>query len=244
LTGAQSGPALNQIQSDPKPPFQADSLMRHLLQPQVLRTASIAAAISSLACYPRLELWSARPFPIWYLEATIFFCSIMLWGFVFAWHERYGGGPVFRLKLEPGPFLVATIGGTATALAAHVWLDPWLRPKFPEEYPPDWRHWLAAVPFLLAFNQLFGVFAPVDWLMRLFRNRWVAAALPGLLSAALLLYKSQKLSLSIPPHWLAVMILGRMLSGLLLVWLYLRGGVVLVWWWGLLQEARHLLDFP
>ena len=30
--------------------------------------------------------------------------------------------------------------------------------------------------------------------------------------------------------------------GFLAVWFYLRGGVLLIWWWTLLIEARHLLD--
>jgi hypothetical protein len=33
-----------------------------------------------------------------------------------------------------------------------------------------------------------------------------------------------------------------MVAGVCLVWLYLRGGMVLVWWLGLLVEARHLLS--
>jgi hypothetical protein len=203
----------------------------------------MAAALSALACYPRLSLWLQRPAPVWYLEATIFVCCTMLWGFVFAWHEPYTGRPVFIVKQEPAPFLAATVGGIAMALISHFWLDPVLRPKFPEEYPPDWSHWLAAVPFLMAFNQLFGVFAPVDWLMRLTRNRWMAAALTGVLAAALLLYKTQKLSISVPPPLLTAMLLGRLVSGFLVVWFYLRGGLGLVWWWGLLQESRHVLDF-
>jgi hypothetical protein len=54
--------------------------MRHLLQPRVLNLASLAAALSALACYPRLTLWSSYAIPIWYLLVMIFLCSIILWG--------------------------------------------------------------------------------------------------------------------------------------------------------------------
>lgn len=217
--------------------------MRHLLQPRVLRTAAMAAALSALACYPRLTLWLQRPAPLWYLEATVFLCCIVLWGFVFAWHEPYTGRPVFIFPPARTPFCVATLAGATLALASHCWVDPALRSKFPEEYPPDWAHWLATMLFILAFNQLFVVFAPVDWLMRLTRNRWVTAGLTGLLAAALLLLKTHKLAVSLPPPLLIAMLLGRVASGALVVWLYLQGGVGLVSWWTLLQESRLLLDF-
>ncbi|HUC84507.1 MAG TPA: hypothetical protein VL970_04870, partial [Candidatus Acidoferrales bacterium] len=160
-----------------------------------------------------------------------------------AWHEPYTGRPVFVFKQELAPFLLATLLGITTALAFHFWLDPSLRSKFPEEYPPDWRHWLAAVPFILAFNQLFLIFAPFDWLMRLTRNRWAAAGLTGALAVALLLLKIHKLSVSVPAPLLAALLPARLAAAFLVVWFYLRGGVGLVCWWGLLIESRHLLDF-
>lgn len=217
--------------------------MRHLLQPRVLNVASLAAAVSTLACYPRLRLWQHRPAPLWYLEATLFICCILLWSFVFAWHERYTQRPVFRWNRDPLPLLVATLTGLGTAVAFHLWLDPALRVKFPEEYPPDLAHWLAAVPFILAFNQLFLVFAPFDWLMRLSKNRWVATTLTSLLGVLLLLLKIHTLSATLAPPWLAVMLAGRVVAGFLVVWFYLRGGVLLVGWWALLLESRHVLDF-
>ena len=217
--------------------------MRHLLQPQVLRAASIAAAVSALACYPRMSLWLHRPGPVWYLEATIFICCIMLWGFVFAWHTPYTGRQVFIFKQELAPLVVATLAGIGTAAASYLWLDPLLRTKFPDEYPPDLEHWLAAVPFTLTFNLLFAVFAPFDWLMRLAKNRWAATIAIGLLGAVLLLMKIHKLHVSIPLPLLAVMLAGRFVAGFLAVWFYLRGGVLLVSWWALLVECRHLFDF-
>jgi hypothetical protein len=35
---------------------------------------------------------------------------------------------------------------------------------------------------------------------------------------------------------------GRIVLGAFPIWLYLRGGLVLSWWWGLLIHARLLID--
>jgi hypothetical protein len=217
--------------------------MRHLLQPRVLQAAGIAAVISTLACYPRLSLWLQRPAPIWYLEITIFVSCVMLWGFVFAWHEPYTGRPVFVFKMDLLPLMVATLAGLAAAAAHHAWVDPVMRSKFPEEYPADLEHWLATVPFVLAFNQLFVLFAPFDWLMRLAKNRWLATSATGLLAAALLLLKAHTLAVPLAPSLLGLLLVARVAAAFLVVWFYLRGGVLLVSWWAFLLECRHLLDF-
>src|SRR5580698_7278086 len=98
--------------------------MRHLLQPRVLNMACVAALVSALACYPRLSLWLNRPGPLWYLEAIIFLCTIMLWGFVFAWHEPYTKRPPFVLNLEAIPVILATLTGVYAAEVYNLWLDP------------------------------------------------------------------------------------------------------------------------
>jgi hypothetical protein len=64
----------------------------------------IAAAISALVCYPRLSLWANRVYPLWYLEAVLLLGGTVLWAFVFAWHTKYTGRPVFNWKCEPGPW--------------------------------------------------------------------------------------------------------------------------------------------
>ena len=146
--------------------------MRHLFQPRVLKRASIAAAVDdcSPVLSPIVPLFKAAPSrSLWYLEAAIFICCILLWGFVLAWHSPYANRPVFILKLDRATSL-ATLIGLGTAAAFHVWLDPSLRAKFPEEYPADLRIGWPSVPFVLGFNQLFLVFAPFDWLIRLARN--------------------------------------------------------------------------
>ena len=216
--------------------------MRHLAQPRVLKLAGIAALATALACYPRLSLWLNRSFPIWYLEAIIFFCGIVLWGFVFAWHTQYTHRPVFTLKIEPRLFITVTLVGIVAAAAFHLFLDPSLRLKMPEEYPADLRQWLAMVLFSLAFNQLFLLFAPFAWLMRLFQNRRVAPCLTVLFGAFVLAIKIRSAPTPIPSSAVCGAPGRRIVMGFLAVSFYLRGGVLLSWWWTLLIEARHLLD--
>jgi hypothetical protein len=216
--------------------------MRDFTQPRVLNLAAIAALASALACYPRLSLWLNRSAPIWYLEAVIFLCCIVLWGFVFAWHTQYTHRPVFVLKIEPGPFIAVTLVGIIAALVFHLFLDPSLRSKIPEEYPADLKQWFAFVLFSLAFNQLFLLFAPFAWLMRLSKNRWVAATLTVLFGAIVLAIRTQSLPTPVPLLLLVALLAGRIAMGFLAVSFYLRGGVMLIWWWTFLFEARNLLN--
>lgn len=215
--------------------------MRHLLQPRILNLAVIAALVSALASYPRLSLWSNRADPVWYLEGMIFLCGIVLWGFVFAWHTPYTGRLVFTLKPERGPLLAATAVAIGAAAVFGLLLDPLLRPRIPEEYPADLKHWFAMLLFSLAINQLFLIFAPFDWLMRLVKNRWVAMNLTVLFGAFVLAMKIHSLAAPLPSLTFAALMAGRIFTGFLAVFLYLRGGVMLVWWWTFLFEARHLL---
>lgn len=215
--------------------------VRDFIQPRVLKWAAIAALASALACYLRLSLWLNRSAPIWYLEAAIFLCCIVLWGFVFAWHTQYTHRPAFVFKIEPGPFIAVTLIGITAALVFHLFLDPSLRSKLPEEYPAGLKQWFAFVLFSLAFNQLFLLFAPFAWLMRLFKNRWVATSLTVLFGAFVLAIRTQSLPTPVPPPLLAAFLAGRILMGFLAVWFYLRGGVMLIWWWTILFEARNLL---
>ena len=216
--------------------------MRNLAQPRTLKLAGAAALATTLACYPRLSLWDNRSAPVWYLEAVIFFCSIVLWGFVFAWHTIYTKQPVFTLKLEPRLFTIVTVIGIVVAMGLHLFLDPSLRLKIPEEYPADPAQWIALVLFSLAFNQLFLIFAPFAWLLRLFQNRWVATSLTVLFGVIILAIKIRHSPTSIPPPLLATLLAGRIATGFLAVSFYLRGGILLSWWWTFLIEARHWFD--
>ncbi len=216
--------------------------MRSFTQPRVLKLAGLAALASALAGYPRMSLWPNRPAPIWYLEPMLFLCAIVLWGFVFAWHTQYTNRPVFVFKLEPGPFIAVTLVGIIAAVVFYRFLDPSLRPQIPEEYPADLKEWFASVLFSLFFSQLFLLFAPFAWLMRLFQNRWVATSLTVLFGACVLAMKIRSLPMPVPPLLLVALLASRIVTGFLAVWFYLRGGVLLIWWWTVLFEARNLLD--
>jgi hypothetical protein len=216
--------------------------MRNLAQPRVLKLAGIASLVTALACYPRLSFWLNRPSSIWYLEAVMFLCSIILWSFVFAWHTQFAHRPVFTLKIEPRLFAIVTVAGIVVATGYHLFLDPSLRLKTPEEYPADAKQWLAIVLFSLAFNQLYFVFAPFAWLIRLFQNRRMAICLTVLFGAIVLAIKYQASTTPIPSLLFATLLAVRIGMGFLSVSFYLRGGVLLSWWWTLLIEARHLFD--
>jgi hypothetical protein len=216
--------------------------MRNLAQSRVLKLAGIAALATTLACYPSLLFWMNRTVPLWYLEAVIFFCGIILWSFVFAWHTRYSHRSVFTLKIEPRLFATVTVAGIVVAAGYHLFLDPSLRLKTPEEYPADVKQWLAITLFSLAFNQLFLIFAPFAWLIRLFQNRLVATGLTVLFGVIVLAIKYQSSTTPIPSLLFAALLTVRIAMGFLAVSFYLRGGVLLSWWWTLLIEARHLLN--
>jgi hypothetical protein len=216
--------------------------VRSFAQPGVLRLAVTAALATALACYPRLSLWPGRPNPIWFLEAVIFLSATVLWGFVFAWHTQYTNRPVVTFKVESRPLAAATLVGLCAAIVLHVFVDPSLRLKIPEDYPADLEQWLAMTLFSLALSQLFLVFAPFAWLVRLFKNRWVATALTVLFGVVVLVMKARSSPTPIPPALLAALLVVRIVLGFLTVLFYLRGGVMLVWWCGFLVEARHLLN--
>src|SRR5215831_20637325 len=105
--------------------------MRQLARAVVLKSATMAAAISSVLCLPRVWLWPGRKYPVWYLEALLFLGGTVLWGFVFAWHTKYTSRPVFRLKIEPGLLAGATTIGLCAAILLTLVVDPALRAAAP-----------------------------------------------------------------------------------------------------------------
>jgi len=213
--------------------------VRSLAQPEVLKAAGAAAMLSALACFPRLFLWLNRPYALWYLEAVLFLCGVVLWAFVFGWHTKYTGRPVFTLKVGLGPFLGATLAGVAFAILFHFQLDPALRLKTPEDYPTTVEQWLAQTLFSLAFGQLYLVFAAFDWFVRLFQSRWMAAILTVLFGVFVLLIKSHASPSPLPTSLLFTLLAARVALGAFSVYFYLRGGVLLAWWGGLLIQCRH-----
>jgi hypothetical protein len=215
--------------------------VRRLAQPETLKSAVVAAGITALACYPRLRLWTGRVLPLWYLESLLFLGTIVLWAFVFAWHTHYSGRPVLTLKPGWSPFAAATFVGVVGALALHHFLDPALRARTPEDFPASLNQWLAMTLFSLAFSQLFLLFAPFAWLLRLFQSRWLAAALTVLFGVFVLALKASRSPQSYPGLLLVLLLLVRIMSGCAGVLIYWRGGLVAAWWMDCLLQMRHLL---
>ena len=179
---------------------------------------------------------------MWFVEAVIFLGTTVLWGFVFAWHAHYTQRPVFTFKLELKPFAAATVAGLGGAMILHFFLDPSLQLSTPDDYPKNLEQWLAMTLFLLSFSQLFLVFAPFAWLIRLFQNRRIAIGLTVLLGVFVLVLKTRTSPTPLPAALFSALLVMRIVSGVLVVLFYLRGGLVLAWWLGFLIEARHLVD--
>lgn len=217
--------------------------MRRLAHPRVVASAVIAAALSTVFSLPRMLLWESRKLPVWYLEATVFLGGFVLWSFVFAWHTEYTGRPVFTLKIKPSVFAAATAFGIIAAFILHFFLDPTVRRITPGDFPIDFEHWVASVLFSLAFTQLFLLYAPFAWLMRLFRNEQAAIWLTVTLEVAVLIMRNHSISILLPAMLFAELLVLRIVLNYLGLWFYLRGGIFLVWWIDVLMETRHLFEF-
>ena len=217
--------------------------VRRLVQPPVVAAATLASALSATLSLPRMLLWNQRPYLVWYIEATMFFCGFVLWAFVFAWHTEYTHRPVFTTRIPPLLFGGATLAGVLGALGIHWLLDPALRIHNPQDYPADFPHWVAQMLFALSFTQLFLLFAPFAWAMRLFRNETVATWVTVAFSVLVLALKTNASPTPLPASLIVALAVLRIVSGFFAVWFYLRGGMFLAWWLAFLIEARHLLTF-
>jgi hypothetical protein len=216
--------------------------MRALGQPAVLKSAAVAALLTSLACYPRLVLLAPKPrYPVWYLESVLFLGGIVLWGFVFAWYTKYTNRPLLTWRVGWVQFALATLAGLTMTVLQHLLFDPVLRNRAPEDFPGTMQQWLALTLFNLAFGQLFLVFAPFAWLLRLFRSEQLAIACTVLFGAAVYVIRDHASPHPFPPSLLLGMVAVRLVSGWLALRFFLRGGVLLVWWWALLLQGRHFL---
>jgi hypothetical protein len=214
--------------------------MRALGQPEVIKSATVAALCTSVACYPRLMQAPQLHYPTWYLEALVFLGGTVLWAFVFAWHTKYSRRPVFALDLAPGTWTLATVLGIVTAILLELLLDPALRVRTPEDYPANVPQWVAMTLFSLGFTQLFLVFAPFAWLLRLFQRVELAVVLTVLFGVFVFAVKNRAAPEPIPPLMLVGLLVFRVAGGFLSVYFFLRGGVLLAWWWALLIHLRHL----
>jgi hypothetical protein len=205
-----------------------------------LNQAVLAAAITALASYPRLLLWTEKQLALPLLLSAIFICSIVMWGFVFAWHTPYAHHPVFFTPPGQKLFAGVTLAGIIFALGYRLWLDPALRSALPNEYPANRLEWLATVPFVLTFGLLFLIFAPFDWLLRLCRKERIALGLTAAFVAGIAAMKMQSHADAIPTNIFIGCLTARFLGGLMATFLYLRGGIVLAWWWAIIFELRLL----
>jgi len=171
------------------------------------------------------------------------FCGgFILWAFIFAWHTVYAKRPVFTLKIGWREWVAATGAGILMSILFFFLLDPSLRQTTPEDYPTSTSQWMAMTLFSLALNQLFLVFAPFAWSMRLGRRISIAMTFTVIFGAVVLLLKT-RMSLNPFPIPLLARLLGtRLMLGLLAVSFYLRGGVWLASWFALLVQARHLVS--
>ena len=214
--------------------------MRALGQPEVIKSAAVAALCTSVACYPRLLQAPQLRYPTWYLEALVFLGGTVLWAFVFAWHTKYSQRPVFTLNFAPWPWTLATTLGIVTAVLLQLLLDPSLRLRTPEDYPANVHQWVATMLFSLGFTQLFLVFAPFAWLLRLFQRVEPAVVLTVLFGLFVFGVKNHAAPVPIPLPMLVGLLVFRVAAGFLSLYFFLRGGVLLVWWWALLIHSRHL----
>ncbi len=156
--------------------------MRSLVQPAVLRASALAAALSALACWPRLALWTERTDAIGFLLAVVAACAFFLWNFVFGWHERYTQRPVFA-PVEPKLWSLVTVLALVVAIVVRIAGDPFVRPLAPDEFPNDLATWAAMLLFGVGLGSVFLVFAPFALFVRLTRRGWcgfICGAVPAL----------------------------------------------------------------
>ncbi|MBI3876940.1 MAG: hypothetical protein HY300_13470 [Verrucomicrobia bacterium] len=215
--------------------------MRSLVQPAVLRASALAAALSGLACWPRLALWTERRDAIGFLLAVVAVCAFFLWNFVLGWHERYAQRPVFA-RVEPKLWGRVTALALMVAVVIHFAGDPFVRPLAPEEFPNDLATWAAMLLFGVGFGSVFLVFAPFAFFVRLTRRVNWSAAGTVLLGVLVVFLKAGARAEPLPAGWLAALMLARAVGAAWVVWLYLRGGAGLVWWCGAVVQARHLIE--
>jgi hypothetical protein len=215
--------------------------MRTLAEPAVLKAAALAAGLMCLACYPRLATALDLRYPVWYLEALLFLGGIVLWAFTFGWYPKYTGRPLFILRAALWLWTLATVAGIGGAVLLHYFVDPALQARTPSEFPPSLVDWIARLLFNLTFTQLLLIFSPFCWLLRLFQRTVPALTMTVLFGLMVLAVKNYR-GPPMPSGLLIGLILFRAASSLGSTILFLRGGVLPVWWCGLILQSRHLFE--
>lgn len=216
--------------------------MRHLAQPRVLIQSSYGAVITTLACYPRLAIWLERPYSIVFTCGMVLWTSFVLWAFVFAWQPVYAGRPVISFNFSPRIWAVAIGYGVISAVVLHFVMDPQLRVTTPKDYPADWHSWVAMCLFTLAIDPLFFCFAPFAFFMRLLRKPEASLALTVMFGIFVQCLKINS-SRPWPPALLIIeLLMVHIVAGFVNVYLYLKGGALVVWWAVFVLELRHAYD--
>src|SRR5204862_8048478 len=100
-------------------------------------------------------------------------------------------------------FVIATVIGVVGAVTQHLWLDPVLKTRMPEDFPADFNQWLTIVLFTLSFADLFTVFAPFDWMLRLSRSKSWATGLTIIFGLFVLWLRHRTLEPRLPASILA-----------------------------------------
>ncbi len=216
--------------------------MHSLSQPLVMKRAALAALATTVACLPRLALWQERPQTVGFLAAVLGLVSFVMWAFVLAWIPEHARAALFPRRLDKALWALATVAGLAGGALLWGLFDRSLRPLLPQDYPATRTAWVAATLFHLAFVQLFLSFAPLAFFVRLFGDRTAAAGLTILFGVFLLLTQVNAAEVPLSGWLVAGMILFRMLSGAMGMYLLLRGGLVPVWWSALLTQSRLLFE--
>lgn len=206
-----------------------------------MKQAGLAAVVTAGLCLPRLLRWTDRPGQLWVIWLILLWSMFILWDFAFAWQEKYGGTrvlvwPVPRLELG-----IATVCGVVAALLVGAFLDPQLRVSRPEEYPDTVKSWLAMMLFVVSFESLFLCFAPFAFFVRLVQRVDWSVGLTVLFTLFVMFLKMSTSSETTPVDLVLKLLVFRAGAACLAVWLYRRGGAVLVWWWVFLVQLRLLV---
>ena len=214
--------------------------MRSFANPAVLLRAAVAAALTSLACYPRVAHWTHREDAVWFLVSVIGWAAFVMWAAVFAWHERHCGREVFPRNVAPRLWFIALALGVSGAFISFHYGDPTLRQLAPTDFPRTHGQFAEHVLFNLAFEQLFLCFAPFAFCVRLLPGAKGAGFGVVLLGLAVFALKLQSVAAAITWDMALGLAFFRALHSAVAVWLYWQGGVWLVWLFALLLQCRHL----
>ena len=215
--------------------------MRSLAQPETMRAAAAAAAISGLAGYAQLASWTDRSHALWFLAAALTLSSFILWSFVFGWYPRQLGKDVLRSRLPARDWIVTILFGLAGALVLAAVVDPRLRPLKPGDYPETLPDWIAGALFSLSFSHLVVCYAPMAFFLRLSGHPKVAVFLTVALGEFLLGLQLNAASIQLDLPFTLLLYGVRAVLGWAAAWVFLRGGVVLGTVWTLLLEGRLLV---